>query len=501
MPRFAISRRTVLRGAAGAALALPPLEIMSARTARAAASAIPKRFCMSYAGVAHGCPGVAVADSLVLPRKVGRDYELTRGLLPFRGDTVCKGTADADSFTSVKGEVGIVSGLMVPFSTDPAVPPPPAGWGPGSFHGSTTFPQTAGKTSSIAGGSGEHGAPTADQIVADAFAGTTPLPSLYVRAQAAMYSTQDSGFNALSFSNGKPIDPIVSLRQAYGTLFSAGGAANGQTVDVASVIDRRKSILDLVTEKSRRLLARLGGEDRARVESYYQQIRSLETTLQGLKAVACKPPASPQDPPIADGYDPQSAKHPYDVFESPAQGWSDEELRAKVLADFVHLALACNLTRSVVYQLTLFFSKLNAYHITASNTLSDLHYASHLGNATDMAEIVAWHGRHFARLVAKLRDTVEVDGSRVLDHCAMSMLFEGGHGPGAVGEPVTSHSTMNMIALVAGRAGGLEPGQHIRFNNDRHPAQVVLSHMNAVDVHRPLGDISQPLPELFSRPA
>jgi hypothetical protein len=59
-----------------------------------------------------------------------------------------------------------------------------------------------------------------------------------------------------------------------------------------------------------------------------------------------------------------------------------------------------------------------------------------------------------------------------------------------------AHSTENMIVIYAGRAGGLKAGHHIKFNNDRHPAQVFLTAMNAVGVRGPLGEVSTPLPEL-----
>ena len=53
MSRFVISRRTVLRGAGGLALALPPLEIMS-RPGTAHAAPGPKRFVMAYSGSSLG---------------------------------------------------------------------------------------------------------------------------------------------------------------------------------------------------------------------------------------------------------------------------------------------------------------------------------------------------------------------------------------------------------------------------------------------------------------
>jgi hypothetical protein len=83
------------------------------------------------------------------------------------------------------------------------------------------------------------------------------------------------------------------------------------------------------------------------------------------------------------------------------------------------------------------------------------------------------------------------------------MLFEGGHG--IVSEDPTStpdkpgpHSTDNMFAIIAGRAGGLAPGQHVKTNK-AHPAQVLISGLHAVGVPGDqLGEVSGIIPELFT---
>jgi hypothetical protein len=120
------------------------------------------------------------------------------------------------------------------------------------------------------------------------------------------------------------------------------------------------------------------------------------------------------------------------------------------------------------------------------------------GSTQDVADNVGWHVKHFGRLVAKLRDTREVDGSSLLDHTALLLTFEGGHGfDPEGGRNNSSHSSENMVVLVAGRAGGLKPGQHV-VATDKHPAQVVISAMRAVGVQTGrLGDVTGDIPELF----
>src|SRR5262245_43213933 len=112
MARFVLSRRAVLRGAAGAAVALPPLEIVCPRGARAAAAAIPKRFMASWGGVSHGGCNQPIENNMVIPKKLGAGYELTRGLMPLGDATYAGGVSG-----NVRNDVGIVSGLKIPVAS------------------------------------------------------------------------------------------------------------------------------------------------------------------------------------------------------------------------------------------------------------------------------------------------------------------------------------------------------------------------------------------------
>jgi len=79
------------------------------------------------------------------------------------------------------------------------------------------------------------------------------------------------------------------------------------------------------------------------------------------------------------------------------------------------------------------------------------------------------------------------------------MLNEGGHGlDTATAKQNSSHSTENMAALIAGRAGGLKPGKHA-VAAGKQPANVLVSAMGAVGVGGgTLGEVSGNIPELFA---
>ena len=54
-----------------------------------------------------------------------------------------------------------------------------------------------------------------------------------------------------------------------------------------------------------------------------------------------------------------------------------------------------------------------------------------------------------------------------------------------------------MACLIAGRAGGLKPGQHVAATG-KHPANVVISAMTAVGLPGQLGEVSGIVPALFA---
>jgi hypothetical protein len=142
-------------------------------------------------------------------------------------------------------------------------------------------------------------------------------------------------------------------------------------------------------------------------------------------------------------------------------------------------------------------SHMNMFQLTGQAT--DLHEVGHCGvpgGTPALATAIAWHIKHFAYLIDKLRSTPEGNGN-LLDTTAALYLNEGGHGwdPGG-GKDDSAHSTENMACLVAGRAGGLKPGQHI-VAEGMHPVNAVITAMNAVGVETDtLGEVSGTIPGL-----
>jgi hypothetical protein len=115
-----------------------------------------------------------------------------------------------------------------------------------------------------------------------------------------------------------------------------------------------------------------------------------------------------------------------------------------------------------------------------------------------VSTILGWHVGIWGKLVRKLKETTEGAGT-ALDNSAIVFMPEAGHGTQLNDgtSPNATHSVEEMVQLVAGRAGGLQPGKHIDTGG-AHPVQSLISAMQAVGYEGDsLGEVSGGIPELF----
>jgi hypothetical protein len=488
-----LSRRSVLRGLGGAAITLPALEAMFDRHGEAYAQGkpIPKRYLVCFGGQSLGGDGDPLHNDYV-PSTLGPNYDLKSALAPL---------------AAVQSEVSVVSGLSIPTANGGAVP---AAGRRDDFHVSSLSPLLSGVRSPDNTASA---GPTSDQLVAAAIAGDTPFKSLAYRVQVAWYLGVSAPYGRESItykanpSGGNPLEilPTVSPHDAYAALFSnftpPANATDRAKQDF--LLRSRKSVLDLVGGKLGRLAAspQLGKADQQRLQQHADEIRTLELQISALPPVAtatCQKPADPgADPSIggAQGVDAGGTS-----TYGTNLGYSGEEQRAKVFCDLIHMAFTCDLTRSASLMFTMFQSHMNVFALCGAHC--DLHELGHNGDPVirgtlAVSKMIAWHMKHFGTLIGKLRDTPEGAG-KLIDNVAAVFLHEGGHGlDTATAKANSTHSTENMACLIAGRAGGLKPGQHVAATG-KHPANVVISAMKAVGLPEKLGEVSGAIPALFA---
>jgi len=474
-----MQRRSFLRGAAGFTLALPLLESAQVE----AAMSPPKRYFIGFAGSSIGFPGFNY-DQLV-PDATGPGYDVKRALQPLLD-------------LGIRDSVSVVTGMEIPWGDAGNVPP---GGRVRKWHATSVAPIISGvRGSSVAGDEAAQG-PTSDQVAADVLAQDTVHRALTYRVQAAYYrgSNGDGGARGrISYRDEGgtivPVDPIVSPRLAYESLF-IGFVPPDAVAESLAVLRRRRSAVDLVLEDAQTLLPKLGAADRQRLERHFDELRGLEKRLdqeQPPLEGACELLVHPGDDPAIGGVVENGDTNGY----AGGGAYSNEQRRAELLTDLVAMAFTCDLSRVASMMYTMGQCFLNANPLIGLP--SDMHELGHFGvgggqvGLDAMSDCVAWHVSHFGRLVQKLNDTTDLDGSSVLSNSALSLLFEGGWGYDPESEDALSvHSSENMSALIAGNAGGLNPNGGVHVPNiGGHPTQVLNTALKAVGVDQEMGEVS-----------
>lgn len=510
-----LQRRTVLRGLGGAVVGLPLLDCMLNDHGTALAQSVtplPKRYAIVFAGQALGGDDYAhdeqkvngqnltQAGHYIVPPQSGAGYTLTTPLRPL---------------AMLQNDFSLVSGMRIPYDVNSAAPASvPPGGAFRDFHGGGASPLLSGMRSL----SSEFTArgPTSDQVIATLNQGKTNLSSLVLRAQPTFYLTgyDFSGRHRMSYrGDGDPIEAQDSPQTAYQSIF---GNFMPKSDSGAALFDfqqrSRRSVLDLITQKRAGVLGMVGAADRVRLQRHFDEIRALETRISQMPPMAsgqCMKPADPGADPAVGG---DNAGAGSDVIATNT-GYSGEHERAQIMADLIHMAFVCDLTRAATLQITTFQAHMNVHPITGNLDspikldrpfLADLHEVGHNGDAQFRGQLpvslcLQWHISHYAYLLDKLRSTPEGAGN-VLDNSAIVFMPEAGHGRHLNTPTDTTpktHSVEDMILLVGGRAGGLKPGRHIPTSG-AHPGQCLLSAMQAAGFSGDsFGEVSGHLPELF----
>jgi hypothetical protein len=471
-----LDRRVFLRGAGGVGIALPFLEVMSPRAAFAQTA--PRRYVVCFAGMSLGRDNAGRLEDIV-PEGLGTSFQLRppmQPLAPFKDDIV------------------VVSGLRIPIGG--------AGGRLSGFHKSSISPLLSGVLPPDIGPNC-HG-PTSDQVVANdpAFKGMSKLPFMTVRVQAEAYR---GGGNVGVISwrgKGSKNDPTVSPGLAFNNLFAGFSPPTGGAELAAAEMRREQlSVLDMVRSSADRLEARLGSADRLRLERHFQEIRELEKRLGAIPGgpapigTGCSAPPTPgADPRVELG----SAQGSGEI------GYAGEEERAQVHTGLLAKAFACDLVRVATLQYTCVQCFMNVEKLVGVRM--DLHELAHLSTiqgGKDVAqqkvmEMYGWHMKHFARLLGQLKAEIGPDGKPVLDNTVLVFVNEGGLGP-AEGKNPASHSTDDMMVVLAGgRNLGIKGGRHIRAAGE-HPAKVLTAAMNAAGVRAPgLGEVQGRIEAIFT---
>ena len=399
-----LSRRTVIRGACGVAIALPFLEAMQPQRARAA-DAAPKRLITFWSGNGQ-------IPAYWVPTGTETDFVLNKAHVPLE---------------PYKSRLIILDGINNDASKDKVF---------GGHQGSHAA-MISGRPPTQTGSfdTMRPGGPSLDQLVADKIAGTTRIKSL----QTGVDPGGDGGnpFTKIASWRGEKelLPPIGQPSRLFDYLFM-DGLPGAQTAAAAENLrKRRKSILDTVAARFTTLRARVGAEDKLRLDSHLSSIREVETqVLTAQSQTACMLPARP-----ADNFNTQASNIPE---------WG------KLQLDLMVLGLACDLTRVASFMWIAMGSGGTTFNWLGH---TDTHHnLAHASNLQRMTEINTWYSTQLAYLMSALDKYTEVGGGSLLDSTLIVWWNELGDG--------AAHTSDRAPFVLAGGAGGaLKMGRFLNY--------------------------------------
>lgn len=409
MTRARTTRRRFLKGAGGAIVALPLLDSLGPRRARAEdAAPFPKRFVTMYNpnGTVHASWFPTGGETDFALNEIHQPLVHHRDrLLIFQGiDAAVTATGPGGPHQRGIGALFTGHELLEGEFRD----------GCGSF---------AGWANGI----------SIDQAIANQIGLETPLKSLELGVRAIEADVQAR----ISYAGpGQPLPPMNDPTAVYQRLFANFVST---PIDPDDPTDQRGSVLDAVQSQFELLDRQLAAHDREKLGQHLELVRELERRLGGGPGDArtCETPLPPGE------------LDENDENDMPAIMKSHLELLA--------VAFACDLTRVASLQISTGFNRIRFPWL---ESLGEGHTLSHSGPTDEdsQAQLVRrakWHAEQLAYFMDLLANIPEGDGS-VLDNTAILWGSEVSVG--------NTHALTNIPYLIAGNAGGtLATGRFATF--------------------------------------
>jgi Protein of unknown function (DUF1552) len=426
--RTHLPRRTFLQGL-GAAVALPMLDAMTpalahgaSRGAGATRATAPVRLAFTYVP-----NGVTMADWT--PKAVGSTFEYTRilkPLEPFREDTlVLSGLAHKNAYA--------------------------LGDGPGDHARAAACYLTGIHPKKTAGADIKNGV-SVDQLAATQVANETRFPSIELGCDdSRVVGNCDSGYscaytNSLAWrGESTPLPPETNPRLVFERLFGGIDAGLDPSTRARRLLYRR-SILDLVSDRSRVLQRDLGASDRRKVDEYLDSIREIERRIQMAEEdMRDLPPG----------------------IEKPTGVPVEYPEYARLMFDLQLIAFQADLTRVT----TMMMGREGSMRTYPEIGVADPHHPlTHHRNNPEWIERVTkvnvLHMELFAGFIKKLKETPDGDGT-LLDRTIV--VYGSGIADG------DRHTHEDLPVLLVGRGGGFASGRHIAYPKDTPMTNLYLT--------------------------
>ena len=424
-----LPRRTVLRGL-GAAIALPLLDgMVPALTAQRRTAAAPvRRFGVFYVPNGMSMP-------YWFPQEEGPLAALPptlQSLSAFKDRVLLCGGLDDESANLVKG---------------------------GGDHARSAGTFLTCVPFKITSGADVFAAISMDQIAARELSKETQLASLELGIESnAMVGNCDGGAscaytNTIAWrtpTTPLPIenDPRAVFERLFGTTGSTDPEARMER------LRRDRSILDAVGGELKGLELILGPGDQIKLDEYLDALRDIERRIQ-----------------MAE----QQSTRELPVVDQPVGVPSDYAEHAKLMMDLLALAYQTDLTRISSFMLAREVSGRAYPEIGVSDSHHPLsHHQDEPAKLERLHKINEYHFQQFTYLVEKLAALPEADGT-MLD----STLFLYGTG---ISDSNTHFHDDLPIALVGGKATGIQGGRYVRYADDTPLANLYMTILDKLGV-------------------
>jgi len=299
-----------------------------------------------------------------------------------------------------------------------------------------------------------------DQIIANKVGAQMRFPSLEVGLEDGRQSGDcDSGYSCAYTNNlawrseTQPLPPVLDPRALFERLFGNGVVLSPEAR--AREGKYRRSILDFVTEDTKKLESGLGPTDRRKLDEYLSSIREVERQLTKAENDNAQ-------------IDPHMAK-PYGVPADFAEHF-------KLMTDMMTIAFQADLTRVMTFLVT----REGTSRAYREIGIPDGHHPlTHHRNQEELMEKVAqinvYHMKQFAGWIEKLKSIKEGDGT-LLDN---SMIVYGaGLSDG------NRHAHEDLPTLIAGSAGKtIKTGRRVVYRRETPMCNLFLAMMDRMGVH------------------
>lgn len=325
----------------------------------------------------------------------------------------------------------------------------------------------------VGGGGNNIDSASFDNVIADARFADLPYKSVSINLHPSDYVPGGhSKFEASHFSyfdNGTANKAYSNPKELFDLIFSGSNPVdNNQNIGERDAY--QKSILDYVVAEANQLNAKLGAEDRARLDGYLTSVRELEGRL-GQIGPACDSRAA-----VPGG-------HP----SYPPTGNGDYRERLGLMQDIIVKAFQCNITGVSTFALGgelcktqhtwLGLEGIDSWH--GNSHYTDSGFDGNLATGTrvqNIKKIISWHYEQFTVFMQKMQAVTDPMGGNLLDNTAVAFTSGMSHG--------NSHTTSQIPMVIAGKAGGLlKPGVTTNIGNNSG-ANVWLTLMNLYGLNR-----------------